>query len=1223
MASHPRRVTSPASRPPLPSTVLVANRGEIACRILRTLRHLQVPSVAVYSDADAGARHVVLADQAVRLGGPVVTESYLDIEAVLAAARTTGATAIHPGYGLLSENAAFAAACEAAGLAFIGPTPQQIHDFGLKHRARELAVAAGVPVCPGSDILPSVDAAVAAAARIGYPVLLKATAGGGGIGIRLCRDAGETRRNYDAAQRLATAHFGNAEVFIEKYVEHARHVEVQIFGDGDGHVVTLGERDCSLQRRRQKVIEEAPAVGLDADLLAALRTAARDLGRSVRFRSAGTVEFLVDVDVPAFYFLEVNARLQVEHCVTEEICGVDLVEWMIRLAAGDAAAMHAYDHRPRGHAIEARVYAEDPGREFRPCSGFLTHAAFPAGVRVETGIDSGVEITPFYDPLLAKIIVHGEDRAAAIERLRAALDVTEIGGIQTNLHYLRAIAAWPVFRQHAHHTRSLAAFEVDSLAVDVVHPGDVTTLQDYPGRQGYWDVGVPPSGAMDWLAFRVGNRILGNADGVAGLEITVRGPTLRFRCDTLVCLAGAPIAATLDGAPMPMWQPVRVPANAELALGTSPGPGVRSYLLVRGGFDIPLYLGSRATFVLGGFGGHCGRALRAGDILPLAAADGRQRWDDPLDAPASAQQEVTYTHDWELRVLDGPHAAPEFFTTGDMARFYAEPFEVHHHSARTGIRLIGPKPEWARRDGGEAGLHPSNIHDTAYSVGSIDYTGDLPVILGPDGPSLGGFVCPAVVVHADRWKLGQLRPGDRVRFVPVNARTAALLDDEQERWIATRTRPARATAIAHHTPQSGIIEQRRATSQTPEVTYRQSGDRHLLIEYGPMALDIVLRVRVQLLYAALQERVAAGRKGIVDLTPGVRSLQVHFDPRTLPRPALLGMLHEIEEALPRTSDVTLPTRVVHLPLSWDDPATQEAIRKYMRVVRANAPWCPSNIEFIRRINGLDSQDDVRRIVYDASYLVLGLGDVYLGAPVATPIDPRHRLVTTKYNPARTWTPENAVGIGGAYLCIYGMEGPGGYQFVGRTVPVWNTYQRWRSDRPWLLRFFDQIRFFPVTAEELLEYRDGVRAGRIDLRIEDSQFDLAAHQRFLQSIAASTELFQLRQRAAFAAERERWQALGEFEAVQDIAPDLPVPAAAALDIPAGCTGVSTPMGAQVWQVSVAPGQDVAAGQEVCVLSAMKTETQIVAPCAGRVERVLITEGDLVSAGALLAIIRPQA
>lgn len=309
------------------------------------------------------------------------------------------------------------------------------------------------------------------------------------------------------------------------------------------------------------------------------------------------------------------------------------------------------------------------------------------------------------------------------------------------------------------------------------------------------------------------------------------------------------------------------------------------------------------------------------------------------------------------------------------------------------------------------------------------------------------------------------------------------------------------------------------------MVYRQAGDSYLLIEYGPPVLDLNLHFRAQALLHWLEtQRVP----GVIDLTPGIRSLQVHFDPRVLALPALLKLLSAAERDLPAIEDMAVPTRIVHLPLAWDDSQTRLAIEKYMQSVRRDAPWCPSNLEFIRRINGLDSIEEVQGIVFEASYLVLGLGDVYLGAPVATPLDPRHRLVTTKYNPARTWTPENAVGIGGAYLCIYGMEGPGGYQFVGRTLPVWNRYREtaeFEPGKPWLLRFFDQIRFYPVSEADLLRQREDFLLGRFHLRIEETTFRLRDYNAFLQAEADAIQAFKARQQAAFEAERARWAASG--------------------------------------------------------------------------------------------------
>ncbi|HEY5809345.1 MAG TPA: urea carboxylase, partial [Povalibacter sp.] len=1006
--------------------VLIANRGAIACRILRTLDKLGIRSVAVYSDADRHSRHVLDADEAVRLGPAPAAESYLRQEAIIAAALATGAQAIHPGYGFLSENASFAEKCAAAGIAFIGPTPAQMRDFGLKHTARSLALQHDVPLLPGSGLLDDVAHALREAVQIGYPVMLKSTAGGGGIGMQLCHTDRELADAFHSVERLAKSNFSQGGVFLEKYVERARHIEVQIFGDGRGNVVALGERDCSVQRRNQKVIEETPAPHLDDSTRAQLLRSAQRLGAAIQYRSAGTVEFVYDDVAKKFYFLEVNTRLQVEHGVTEQVTGIDLVEWMIRVAAGEPPDLASYRHRPRGHSIQVRVYAEDPAHNFRPSSGLLSHVELPDGVRVDSWIETGTDVSAYYDPMLAKIIADGETREAALANLDRALSDTRIYGIETNQSYLRDIVRGEVFREGRQFTRYLAGFAWQPHTIEVVQPGTHTTIQDFPGRVGYWDIGVPPSGPMDDLAFRLVNRVLGNAETAAGLEFTVSGPTLRFNAPTVIALGGADMKAELDGTSVPYWTVVEVRAGSTLKLRSIVGAGQRTYLAIQGGLDVPLYMGSRATFTLGQFGGHAGRALRAGDILRLNAAAVSQAGTHVPDDLVPR-----YGNEWEIAVMYGPHAAPEFFTAADIDAFFGASWEVHYNSSRTGVRLIGPKPQWARTDGGEAGLHPSNIHDNAYAIGAIDFTGDMPVILGPDGPSLGGFVCPATIVRADLWKIGQLRPGDRVRFRCVLVKEAAAMELATDAALASLSSSApyreapdgtgkgRGSAILFSDPQS-----------TPSVCYRQAGDKYLLVEYGPLVLDLELRFRVHSLMEWLQR---AQVRGVLELTPGIRSLQVHYDSRLLSQSALLEVLRRAEAELPENDDIEVPSRIVHLPLSWDDPATKLAIEKYMQSVRKDAPWCPSNIEFIRRINGLNSIEDVQRVVFDASYLVMGLGDVYLGAPVATPLDPRHRLVTTKYSPARTWTPENAVGIGGAYLCVYGMEGPGGYQFVGRTV----------------------------------------------------------------------------------------------------------------------------------------------------------------------------------------------
>ena len=454
-----RVVTAYFECSPMLTKLLIANRGEIACRIQRTARRLGIGTVAVYSQADRDALHVRLADEALAIGPPPPQESYLNIEAVLAAAQRAGADAVHPGYGFLSENAEFAARCRSAGLVFVGPPAGAIATMGSKSAAKQAMLDAGVPVLPGYHGRDqSVETLAQEAAAVGYPVLLKAVAGGGGKGMRIVETAAELAEALAAASREARASFGDATMLVEKYLSSPRHIEVQVFFDQHGNGVYLFERDCSLQRRHQKVVEEAPAPGLSPELRAALGTAAVRAGAAVDYEGAGTVEFLLDDD-GSFYFMEMNTRLQVEHPVTECVTGTDLVEWQLKVAMGERLPMAQAELALRGHAIEARLYAEDADAGFLPQSGRLTELRLPVGadgVRVDTGVESGDEISIYYDPMIAKVIAWAESRNAAITRLASALGDIHTAGVTTNDRLLYALVVHPAFRNAELHTGFIA-----------------------------------------------------------------------------------------------------------------------------------------------------------------------------------------------------------------------------------------------------------------------------------------------------------------------------------------------------------------------------------------------------------------------------------------------------------------------------------------------------------------------------------------------------------------------------------------------------------------------------------------------------------------------------------------------------------------------------------------------------------------------------------------------
>ncbi|MFB8374935.1 urea carboxylase [Paenibacillus taichungensis] len=1230
--------------------VLIANRGAIAVRIIRTLRQMGIASVAVYTQADRDSLHVELADESILIGDGPAKESYVNAQLILKTALVAGADAIHPGYGFLSENATFARACGEQGITFIGPTAEHIELFGLKHTARSIAEQASVPLLPGTGLVPSLEVAMEQAAAIGYPVMLKSTAGGGGIGMRICTDEQALQEAYDSVTRLAVANFNDGGVFLEKYIARARHVEVQVFGNAFGEAVALGERDCSVQRRNQKIIEETPAPNLPEATRSAMHESARRLAATAGYRSAGTVEFLYDPETTQFYFLEVNTRLQVEHGVTEEVLGVDLVEWMVREAAGEMESLAARVRQPQGHSLQVRLYAEDCLHDFRPSDGRIDAVVWPEHVRVETWIRSGVQVTTLYDPMLAKVIVHAESRQVAIERMIEALAALRVYGITTNQTYIQAFLDTEPFREGLVYTNMLAGFTPAEHAIEVLDGGIQTTIQDYPGRKGYWDIGVPPSGPMDSLAFRIGNRLLGNDEGAAGLEMTLRGGSYRFRDEMTFCLTGADMSSTLDGIPIPLYTPTLAAQGSTLVLGEAV-VGMRGYLLVSGGLDMPLTLGSASTFTLGEFGGHTGSALRTGAVLRVhperqqeqqqsqqrnqeqeqvqqskqegmqqQLRQGQQR--RTVLQPLSLYQQPELTHTWTIGVIPGPHCTQEYLLQEYLEQLTDTEWEVHFNSSRTGVRLIGPKPLWAREDGGDAGLHPSNIHDNAYAVGALDLTGDMPILLGPDGPSLGGFVCPVTTASAEFWKVGQLSPGDKIKFKLITVEEAEQLRDAQHTYLDALIEGGERLSLPKlldissgaYMPILAYEEQGRRF----KIGISCSGDENILIEYGDRELDLLYRFQVYVLMQTVRD---SGRIPFIEMTPGIRSLQIHLDSTRMTVKEAAAIIMELDLQLPSLDSIEVPSRIVKLPLSWDDPATQLAIERYQQNVRPDAPWCPSNLEFIRRMNGLGSLEEVAEVVFNASYLVMGLGDVYLGAPVAVPLDPRHRLVTTKYNPARTWTPENAVGIGGAYLCIYGMEGPGGYQFVGRTIQMWNKFREtanFQEGKPWLLRFFDQIQFYPVSQEELLQMREDFPRGQMVVDVEETTFNLGEYLSWLEEIQEPSARFRDTQQAAFQQEREYWKELGIAEHVSE-----PEGSSAAEQeaLPEGSLEVNSSMSGSVWKVLVEVGQKVLQGEDIIIEESMKMEFPQKAPYDGIVASIYVSSGDQVRAGDCIAAIYP--
>ncbi|SCU88144.1 LAFA_0E10990g1_1 [Lachancea sp. 'fantastica'] len=1203
-------------------TVLVANRGEIAVRIIKTLKKLKIKSVAVYSDLDKFSQHVTDADVAINLKGHTAAETYLDIDKIINAAHQTGAQAIIPGYGFLSENADFSDRCANEGINFVGPAGDAIRKLGLKHSAREIAKEAGVPLVPGSGLVSTSQEAKKIAAELEYPIMVKSTAGGGGIGLQKVDSEKDIERVFETVQHQGKAYFGDSGVFLERFVENARHVEIQMMGDGKGKAIAIGERDCSLQRRNQKVIEETPAPNLSEKTRQRMRTASEKLGALLKYKCAGTVEFIYDEARDEFYFLEVNARLQVEHPITEMVTGLDLVEWMLLIAAGTPPDFENTNITVQGASIEARLYAENPVKDFRPSPGQLTDVKFPDWARVDTWVSKGTTVSAEYDPTLAKIIVHGKDRDDAIQKLNQALNETAIYGCITNIDYLRSIASSEMFKTAKVATKVLDSYDYRPSAFEMLTPGAYTTVQDYPGRVGHWRIGVPPSGPMDSYSFRLANRIVGNHYKTPGIEITLNGPKIVFHTDVVIALTGGTAPCTVNDQPIEQNIPIYIKRGDQLAVGKLT-KGCRMYLAIRGGIDVPEYLGSRSTFALGNMGGYNGRVLKLGDVLflnqpELPSSSMPAPEYEPSNAPTDMIPVISETKIWQIGVTCGPHGSPDFFKPESIEDFFSEKWKVHYNSNRFGVRLIGPKPKWARTDGGEGGLHPSNAHDYVYSMGAINFTGDEPVIITSDGPSLGGFVCQAVVPEGELWKVGQVKPGDSIQFVPISYDSARFLKESQDKAILAFENGILKTLVSDlilPTYENPILAQVEKKSDfSPKVTFRQAGDRYILIEYGANQMDLNLSYRVNRLISLVEKNKTVG---IVEMSQGVRSVLVEFNGYEVTQKKLLEALLAYEKEIKFDNHWSIKSKVFKLPLAFEDSETLGCVTRYQETIRAKAPWLPNNVDFIADINGI-THKAVEDMLYSARFLVLGLGDVFLGAPCAVPLDPRHRLLGSKYNPSRTYTKNGTVGIGGMYMCIYAMDSPGGYQLVGRTIPIWDKLKlgAHSSEHPWMLTPFDQVEFYPVSEEELNKFTEECENGQFPVQVEDSIFD---HKRYLQWISENSESIEGFQRSIGGEKAEEFSRLMQ-KSNEELESSISTVAVEEEEFPEDAEMVYSEYSGRFWKSLVSVGDSVKAGDSLIVVEAMKTEMVVSAPKDGKIFKIKHKNGDMVDAGDIVVIIQ---
>ncbi|KAH8892168.1 urea carboxylase [Thozetella sp. PMI_491] len=1225
--------------------VLIANRGEIAVRCIRACQVVGIKSVTIYTGSDAASLHVTQADESVLLDGNG-TAGYLNIDDILQKCEQCSVDAVIPGYGFLSENVEFCKRVTDAGLVFVGPSWQSIAEMGLKHRAREVAIHANVPTVPGSDLLDSESVALAEADRLKYPVMLKATGGGGGMGLQICHAPADISAAFALVRSRGEKLFKNSGVLLEKYYPRSRHIEIQVFGNGE-ETIHFGERECSVQRRHQKVIEECPSPFVEARprLREALTECATRYASALNYKSAGTVEFLVDDETGNFFFLEMNTRLQVEHGITEMCYGVDLVVLMLWQADMEKAGKGGIPSnelrpmqrsQPDGAAIEVRIYAEDPYRNFAPSPGVFQEVRWPEkhGVRIDTWIRSGQDITLHYDPLLAKAMVHAPTREKAISEMVATCS----GGIlltgpATNLDFAKAILTSDTFIKGSALTSFLdTEFSYRPCGIDIISAGYFSMIQDFPARSsiGY---GVPKSGPMDSFSSRIANILVSNTQGKELIESTLLGPEILFTAAAVVAVCGADAPVTIDGNPRPMWSTLVLQAGQVLKVGEPTRGGCRTYIAVRGGFPgVPLFLGSKSTTPSLHFGGHQGRTLRTGDFLRLEEATSAwaaEAYEYRLPAAPIPHLPIN-----EIYVLQGPHDSKDIMTAEDREMLYSTEWKVGHNSSRTGVRLLGPVPRWARKDGGEAGSHPSNYLDYGYpSPGGMNWGGDSPCIFSVDSPNFGGLVCSSTVISAELWKLGQLKPGDSFRLTPVSLKSALHLKRHLEQHVSeiADAVKGRLSEVAlgiwslprcEINPTAAILNITEPSPEDilrPKVTYRQGGDSFLLLEFGEQTTNVAIIARIRLLLERL--RLQPDIKLL--LTPHVGSITIEYDPLEISQDQLLRRVSCIESQIEASIDISIPCRELRLPLVMDHPDFAQCIQRYMETVRNKAAYLPDNLEYLRKCNGLESRRCVFDMMINTEFIVAAVGFL-CGAPILFPLSPK-RIMCQKYNPTRVSTPGGTIGIGGSILSGYSIEQPGGYMMVARTLEMWDrfgTKPGFRPDKPWLFEPLDKVTFYEVSIDEYDALAASFAAGTYQWQISKSSFNVRQAYDLFQRAQGDPDVLDYKKR-----QKEWMEMQAEIERVlysewesessrQDSVKDIhPTGDPDELD----CITISSPMVANLWKVNVKPGDILREGQIVAVLEAMKMEVNILAPSGSegsQVHAVLRKPQSIISTGDVL-------
>lgn len=1267
--------------------VLIANRGEIACRLIKCCKANGLISVAVFSSEDTDSLHVELSDESILLPG-IGSSAYMNVGEIIQVAENYNVDVVMPGYGFLSENSGFALALQERDIVFAGPSAESIEIFGLKHKARSLAQQSGMPTLPGSTLVSSTESALDAAHKIGFPVMIKSTAGGGGMGLKVCRSENELQDAYEEVMSRGSTLFKNSGIYLEKFIEAGRHIEVQVFGNGNGDVITFGERECSVQRRHQKVIEEAPSPFISEkrgtlSLRERLCRCAQKLASSSNYKSAGTVEFLVDDETASFYFLEMNTRLQVEHGVTELVYNVDLVELMILQADYEASGkagipkdiLEGFEAKdgPRCHAVEARIYAENPAKNFQPSPGILHLVKFPqsdeldSGVklRIDDWISTGTKISPYFDPLLAKVMTWGSTRQEAVRGLVKVLAETSICGPITNIDFVKCILQCHTFSSGNSLTSFLSSsFKYEPQLIEFLQSGTYTTIQDGHGRERFGG-GVPHGGPADSLHFQLANIVVGNDRITEALEISAKGPKIKFHTAAVICLTGASFVFKVNKMNVPMFTELFIPGGSTVHVGGSQGNGARAYLAIKGGFPgVAKYLGSKSCTPTLGLGGHQGRIIMKGDFLAIDRQDNICEFSEGFQLPHMCRPLEGGNYDgkkWVIRVIGGPHNTPDICDAKKMENFYRMEYDVNLNSNRGCTMLDGPADVFSRTDGGDGGTHPSNILEYPYPTCGISVVGSKMAFFGVDGGTLSGFVCISVPAMSEWWKSGQANVGDKIRFQPISYHDSLALNKMREEFIdnleIARKKHLPLPEYCDELPEvthpsyGTILHRRDETELLPQLSIRQCGDRMLVIDFGIRDFTLIHSARQKILETSLiavDKRTKFGESLIrVESTTG--ALGVLFDPFSINRKEVVSTIVSIESKIPPPLHLKIPSRLYKIPCCFDHSALNHCISRYVHSQRPFAPYLPSNTEYIMRANNLNSLGDFKSMIIGQRQIVTAVS-FFCGNTLAVNLDPRTRFKTGKYNPARTFTPKGAIGSGSVGQSIYSIDSPGGYMIWGMTLPdlCWNTFSRLRGmkdNKPWFFDNFDQIEYYEVDETELNNLNTKLLSGKLSIGFDEVELDVGHYMKFLKDIESNTKALN-RQKAICSnvLVKEEAQSMKAWAREQEMVAKKKEGSENIIDDPA-ILKISGGMSANIFKIKVKVNDVVSTDDTLVILEAMKMEiyVRISQPddesdndedtsvyeetdkIAGSrkfvVQAIVVNEGDVVSPNDAIVLVKP--